>query len=570
MADIDNTSGAKARTIISKEQIPAFNLFIQNSIVKNWNRNALTDFQGVTLQFHDVARKVEKLHIIFENSGIEKGDKIALCGRNSAHWATALIATLTYGAVAVPLLHEFTAEQIHNCVNHSDAKLLFVGDYVSTVIKADKMPNLLGIINLPDFSLHTCRSEQLENTRENLNALFGKKFPMSFTGDDIVYYQNTDPDDLALINYTSGTTGKPKGVMVPYRAIWNNTDFAMEVMGKTMYPGDAHVSMLPLAHMFGLAFDLLFPFSVGAHIHFLGRIPSPQIVTKAFATARPKLVISVPLVIEKIITKKVFPKLHTNRMRMLMHTPVISKKIKEKIRTGVMNVFGGNFYELILGGAALNREVEEFLRDMKIAYCVGYGATECAPLIAYTHWMDMKPGSCGKMINNMEICIDSNDPSNLPGEILVKGFNVMLGYYKEPELTREVLDENGWYHTGDLGVIDDDGFIFIKGRIKNMLLSSNGQNIYPEEIEEKLNSMPYVLESVVVQREDKLVALVYPDFEEMKTANLEFNNLSVFMEDNRNKLNGELPAYSKISKIVLRDTEFEKTAKKSIRRFLYK
>ena len=570
MTDIDNTSGAKTHSIISKEQIPAFNVLIQDSIVKNWNRNALTDFQGVTLQFHDVARKIEKLHIIFENSGIEKGDKIALCGRNSAHWATSLLATITYGAVAVPLLHEFTAEQIHNCVNHSDAKLLFVGDYVSTVINADKMPNLLGIINLPDFSLHTCRSEQLENTRENLNAMFGRKYPMNFSGKDIEYYKNSNPDDLALINYTSGTTGKPKGVMVPYRAIWNNTNFAIEVMGKTMYPGDTHVSMLPLAHMFGLAFDLLFPFSAGAHIHFLGRIPSPQIVTKAFASARPKLVISVPLVIEKIITKKVFPKLHTNRMRMLMHTPVISKKIKEKIRAGVMNVFGGNFYELILGGAALNREVEQFLRDMKIAYCVGYGATECAPLIAYTHWMDMRPGSCGKMINNMEICIDSNDPSCLPGEILVKGFNVMLGYYKEPELTREVLDENGWYHTGDLGVIDDDGFIFIKGRIKNMLLSSNGQNIYPEEIEEKLNSMPYVLESVVVQREDKLVALVYPDFEEMKNTNVEFNNLFVFMEDNRSRLNSELPAYSKISKIELRDTEFEKTAKKSIRRFLYK
>lgn len=570
MADMNNLFGAKTSTMMSKEQIPGFNVLIQNSIVKNWDRDALTDFQGITLQFHDVARKIEKLHIIFENSGIEKGDKIALCGRNSAHWATALLATITYGAVAVPLLHEFTAEQIHNCVNHSDAKLLFVGDYVATVIQADKMQNLLGIINLPDFSLHTCRSEQLEYTRENLNALFGKKYPMSFSKNNVDYYINSDANELALINYTSGTTGKPKGVMVPYRAIWNNTNYGMNVMGKTMHPGDAHVSMLPLAHMFGLAFDLLFPFSMGAHIHFLGKIPSPQIVAKAFAVAKPKLVISVPLVIEKIITKKVFPKLHTNKMRLLLHTPGVSRKIKEKIRTGVMNVFGGNFYELILGGAALNKEVEQFLRDMKIAYCVGYGATECAPLIAYTNWVNMKPGSCGRMTDNMEVDIDSNDPANLPGEILVRGFNVMLGYYKEPELTKEVLDENGWYHTGDLGVIDEDGFIFIKGRIKNMLLSSNGQNIYPEEIEDKLNAMPYVQESVIVQRDDKLVALVYPDFEEMKNTGAESSNLPSIMDENRAKLNSELPAYSKISKIELRNTEFEKTAKKSIRRFLYK
>ncbi len=560
----------RSKEILDISQVPSFNQWIQDAIIKFWNLDAFTDYKGSTLQYHDVARKIEKLHILFKESGIEHGDKIALCGRSTGNWSTTLFAIWTYGAVAVPLLSEFTPEQIHNCTNHSDARLLFIGDYIKTVIDAEAMPNLEGIINIPDFSLHTCRNEKLQFAREHLNEMFGKKYPERFTQKDVSYYIEQDPNELALINYTSGTTGKPKGVMLPYRAMWSNLNFAWEEMGKTLKPGENFVSMLPLAHMFGMAFDLIYPFTQGRHVYFLSRVPSPALLMGMLSEKKPTLIITVPLVIEKIVRKKIFPKIQTPRMKLLLHTPTIRKKVKQKIRKQLMDAFGGQFCQLVMGGAALNAEVEDFLKSIDIPYCVGYGATECAPLITYSYYTDTEPGCCGRPATNIEVKINSNDPINYPGEILVRGLNVMLGYYKNDEATKEVLDEEGWYHTGDLGVFSEGGYLYIKGRIKNMLLSSNGQNIYPEEIEDKLNSLPFINESVVVQRDQKLVALVYPDYEEAKHLGLDKDDLNAVMEENLNTLNEQMPNYSKITKIELRDEEFEKTAKRSIRRFLYK
>lgn len=550
--------------------VPCFTKIIEKAIVEHWEMASLSDFQGTTLYYKDVARKIEKLHILFENSGVKQGDKIAICGRNCANWAVVFFASITYGAVTVPLLAEFTADQIHNTVNHSDAKLLFVGDYVASIIDAKQMPALEGIINIPDFSILESRSDELTFAREHLNEMFGKKYPKFFRKEHVSYYEEPDPNAMCLINYTSGTTGYSKGVMIPYRSMWSNLDFALERMNKLLHPGENYISMLPLGHMFGAAFELVFPFVAGRHIHFLNRTPSPQVLLKAYAEIKPTLVISVPLVIEKIIRKKVFPKIQTHKMKILMHTPGIGKKIRAKIREQVTKAFGGKFFEIVVGGAAFNQEVEKFLRMEEIPYCVGYGATECGPLIAYTHWMDIKPGSCGKPCSHIEVEIDSVDPVNIPGEILVRGLNVMLGYYKADELTKKTIDEDGWYHTGDLGVMDEDKFIFIKGRSKNMLLGANGQNIYPEEIEDKLNNMPLVNESIVVQREQKLVGLVYPDYDEAKNLGLNKNDIMEVMEQNRLKLNDDLPVYSKVTKMELQSKEFEKTAKRSIKRFLYK
>ena len=551
-------------------EIPSFIKLIEASLVKNWDRDALTDFKGATLQYHDVARKIEKLHILFENSGVKPGDKIALAGRNSANWAVAFLATLAYGAVAVPILHEFTADQMHNIVNHSDAKLLFVGDVVATQIDPTKMPGLEGIIYIPDYSLVLSRTDKLTYAREHLNEMFGKKFPKYFRKEHVSYKAEDSANTMAMINYTSGTTGFSKGVMIPYRALWSNYDFANNVLADKLSVGDNVISILPMAHMYGMAFEFLFEFLTGLHIFYLSRIPSPAIIAQAFSEVKPKVIIAVPLVIEKIIKKKVFPKIQNNRMRLLLNMPVINKKVNEKICEQVRAAFGGQFYEVIIGGAAFNKEVESFLHRIGFQYTVGYGATECAPIISYADYKTFVPGSCGRPVVHMEVKIDSHDPENVPGEILARGLNVMLGYYKNEEATQNTLDKEGWYHTGDLGTMDAEGNIFIKGRSKNMLLSSNGQNIYPEEIEDQLNSLPMVMESVVVQRGDKLAALVHPDFEEAKTMGLSTDDLQKLMEENRTTINAELPAYSKITEIEIHEDEFEKTPKKSIKRYLYK
>ena len=551
-------------------KIPSFNAIVEKCIIDNWDLDALTDFKGATLQYHDVARKIEKLHIMFENSGIERGDKIALCGRNSANWAVAFLATLTYGAVAVPILHEFTPEQVYNIVNHSDAKLLFVGDVVAPTLDAEQMPELEGIINIPDYSLKLSRTDKLTFAREHLNEIFGQKYPKYFRKEHVKYYHEQSPDELALINYTSGTTGFSKGVMLPYRAVWNNYNFGENALGKKLKKGDNVISILPMAHMYGMSFEFIFEFLHGCHIFYLTRVPSPAIIAQAFAEVKPAIIIAVPLVIEKIIRKKVFPKIQNNLMQLLLRTPIINKKIQHKICEQVKLAFGGQFYEIIIGGAAFNQEIEKFLKMIDFPYTVGYGATECAPIITYSDYQTFVPGSCGRAVVNMEVKIDSPDPENIPGEILARGYNVMLGYYKNEEITAQTLDKDGWYHSGDLGTMDSEGNVFIKGRSKNMLLSSNGQNIYPEEIEDKLNSMAMVVESIIVQRDSKLVGLVFPDYEEAKNLNMTKDELKEIMEQNRIQLNTEMPSYSKITEIELYDEEFAKTAKKSIKRYLYK
>ena len=548
----------------------SFNAIIEKSIIDNWDRDALTDYKGITLQYHDVARKIEKLHILFENGGVERGDKIALCGRNSAHWAVAFLATLTYGAIAVPVLHEFTAEQIHNIVNHSEAKFLFVGDVVATQVDPVKMPGLEGIINIPDYSLRLSRTDKLTYAREHLNEMFGRKYPKYFRRQHVAYYKEQSPDELALINYTSGTTGFSKGVMIPYRALWGNYDFAEHVLGNVVKQGDSVISILPMAHMYGMAFEFIFEFLHGCHIYYLTRIPSPAIIAQAFTDIRPAIIIAVPLIIEKIIRKRVFPKLQNNTMRLLWNMPVISKKIQQRVCEQVRKAFGDQFYEIIIGGAAFNHEVEQFLKAIGFPFTVGYGATECALIICYSDWQHFVPGSCGRAVVHMEVKIDSPDPARIPGEILARGTNVMLGYYKNPEATAQTIDADGWYHTGDLGTMDADGNVFIRGRSKNMLLGPSGQNIYPEEIEDKLNSMQLVLESVVVQRDTKLVALVHPDMDAATDLGIRHDALAQLMEQNRTQVNEQLPAYCKLAEIEIHKNEFEKTPKKSIKRYLYK
>ena len=548
----------------------SFNEIIEKCIIDNWDLDALTDYKGITLQYHDVARKIEKLHIMFENSGVQRGDKIALCGRNSAHWAVAFLATLTYGAVAVPILHEFTPEQIHNIVNHSESKILFVGDIVGTQVDATKMPSLEGIINIPDYSLALSRTDKLTYAREHLNELYGRKFPKYFRREHVKYYHEQRPDELALINYTSGTTGFSKGVMIPYRALWGNYDFAVHVLGKVINRGDRVISILPMAHMYGMAFEFIFEFLYGCHIYYLTRIPSPAIIAQAFAEVRPQIIIAVPLVIEKIIRKKVFPKIQSGKVRLLRNIPIINKKVEEKICDQVKQAFGGRFYEIIIGGAAFNQEVEQFLHRINFPYTVGYGATECAPIICYSDYQTFVPGSCGRAVIHMEVKIDSPDPANVPGEILARGTNVMLGYYKNEEATRQTIDNEGWYHTGDLGTMDAYGNVFIKGRSKNMLLGASGQNIYPEEIEDKLNSLPLVVESVVVQRDTTLVGLVYPDYDEAKNLGFATSDIEAQMQQNLQDLNLVQPAYCKLAAIEIQEKEFEKTPKKSIKRYLYK
>ena len=545
----------------------SFIAFLEDSIKKNWDLDALTDYKGATLQYKDVARKIEKLHIIFELSGIKQGDKIAVCGRNSSHWGVTFLAAVTYGAVIVPILHEFKSDNIHNIVNHSEARLLMVGDMVWENLNENAMPLLEGVILMNDYTLLVSRSSKLDYARDHLNELFGKKYPRNFRREHVSYRRDT-PEELAVINYTSGTTSYSKGVMIPYRALWSNTQFAFDVL--KMNPGDKLVSMLPMAHMYGLAFEFLYEFCVECHIYFLTRTPSPKIIFQAFSEVKPNLVVAVPLIIEKIIKKNVLPKLETPAMKILLKVPIINDKIKATVREQMINAFGGNFYEIIVGGAAFNQEIEQFLKSIDFPYTVGYGMTECAPIICYEDWKYFKSGSCGKAAPRMEVKILSPDPENIVGEIVCKGPNVMLGYYKNPEATAEVIDKDGWLHTGDLGVMDAEGNVTIKGRSKNMLLGPSGQNIYPEEIEDKLNNMPFVSESIIIQQADsKLAALVYPDFDDAFAHGLDNDAIAQAMEENRINLNTELPAYSQIARVKIYPEEFEKTPKKSIKRFLY-
>ena len=550
------------------DSIKSFNACIEKSIKDNWDKDALTDYLGATLQYHDVARKIEKLHILFENSGLKKGDKVALCGRNSSSWAVAFFATLSYGAVAVPVQNEFKPDQIYNIVNHSEAKLLFVGDVVATTIDGEQMPQLEGIIYLPDFSLILSRSESLTNARENLNALFGKKYPKFFRAEDVNYFKD-EADDLALINYTSGTTGFSKGVMLSYRSVRSNLAWATADLKPHIKPGSKVLCMLPMAHMYGMICEFICQFSFGSHLYFLTRLPSPSLISQACTDIRPAIIIAVPMVVEKIIRKNVFPKVQSTATRMLLKMPVVSKKVKERISAIVMEAFGGNAYELVTGGAALNKEIEDFLVSINFPVTSGYGATECGPMVTYSDYKDFVPGSCGTAVLNMEVKIDSSDPANVPGEVITRGENVMLGYYKNEEATNAVLDKEGWYHTGDLGTMSADGHLFIRGRIKNMLLGSNGQNVYPEEIEDKLNSMSMVSECIIIQRGDKIVGLVYPDFDEAKEMGFSQSDLQEIMEQNRLELNNMLPSFCHLSAIELRDEEFAKTPKKSIKRYLY-
>ena len=552
------------------EKIPSFNQYIEDSVIKFWDKDAFTDYKGATLQYHDVARKIEKLHIMFENSGVKRGDKIALCGRNSSHWAVAFLATLTYGAIAVPVQNEFTPEQIHNIVNHSESKLLFVGDVVCTQVNPDMMPALEGIVYLPDFSIVISRSEQLTFAREHLNEIFGKRYPKFFRKEHIHYYKEQSPEELAMINYTSGTTGFSKGVMLPYRALWGNIDYVLKCLTPNVKPGSNLVSILPMAHMYGLAVEFLFGFINGCHLYFLNRMPSPSLIAEAFAKVKPRLIVAVPLVIEKIIRRKVLAVVQTNRMKLLLNMPIINKKIKQHIRDRIMEAFGGNAYEIIVGGAPLNQGIEEFLNSVGVPITIGYGTTETAPLITFANYDNYKIASCGPVVDHMEAKVVSPDPANVPGELIAKGMNVMLGYYKNEEATNAVLDKDGWFHTGDLATMAPSGHIYIKGRIKNMLLGANGQNVYPEEIEDKLNNMPLVGESIIIQRDTKLIALVHPEIEDKEAMDFDDDDVKGIMDENLKTLNNQLPPFCKIAAIEIQKEEFQKTAKKSIKRYLYK
>lgn len=548
------------------EQEHQFIDYIEQSIIKNWDKDSLTDYKGITLQYKDVARKIAKFHIVLESAGIQPGDKIAVCGRNSAHWAVTFLATITYGAVIVPILHEFKADNIHNIVNHSEAKLLFVGDQAWENLNEDAMPLLEGIASLTDFSSLVSRNEKLTYAFEHRNAIYGQRYPKNFRPEHICYRKDR-PEELAIINYTSGTTGYSKGVMLPYRSIWSNVAYCFEML--PVKPGDHIVSMLPMGHVFGMVYDFLYGFSAGAHIYFLTRMPSPKIISQSFSEIKPRVISCVPLIVEKIIKKDILPKVDSKIGKLLLKVPIVNDKIKSLARQAAMEIFGGNFDEIIIGGAPFNAEVEVFLKKIGFPYTIAYGMTECGPIICSSRWDTLKLASCGKATTRMEVRIDSPDPKTHAGEIVCRGANMMLGYYKNPEATAQIIDVNGWLHTGDLGVMDEEGYVTVRGRSKNMLLTSSGQNIYPEEIESKLNNMPYVAESLIVLQHDKLVALIYPDFDDAFAHGLQQNDIQKAMEVNRVELNQQLPNYCQISKIKIHFEEFEKTAKKSIKRFMY-
>ena len=548
------------------EQEHQFIDYIEQSIIKNWDKDALTDYKGITLQYKDVARKIAKFHIVLESAGIQSGDKIAVCGRNSAHWGVTFLATITYGAVIVPILHEFKADNIHNIVNHSEAKLLFVGDQAWENLNEDAMPLLEGIASLTDFTALVSRNEKLTYAFEHRNAIYGQRYPKNFRPEHICYRKDR-PEELAIINYTSGTTGYSKGVMLPYRSIWSNVAYCFEML--PVKAGDHIVSMLPMGHVFGMVYDFLYGFSAGAHIYFLTRMPSPKIIAQSFAEIKPRVISCVPLIVEKIIKKDILPRVDSKIGKLLLKVPIVNDKIKSLARQAAMEIFGGNFDEIIIGGAPFNAEVEAFLKKIGFPYTIAYGMTECGPIICSSRWETLKLASCGKATTRMEVRIDSPDPKTHAGEIVCRGMNMMLGYYKNPEATAQIIDANGWLHTGDLGTIDDEGYVTVRGRSKNLLLTSSGQNIYPEEIESKLNNMPYVAESLIVLQHDKLVALIYPDFDDAFAHGLQQADIIKVMEANRVELNQQLPNYSQISKVKIHFEEFEKTAKKSIKRFMY-
>ncbi len=549
-------------------EIPSFNQIIAESIKKYWDLSSMSDYGSYTYQYKDVARVIEKMHILYEACGIKKGDRIALCGRNSARWGAAFFSILTYGAVAVPILNEFHPTQIQDIINHSEARLLFVTDQIFATLKFEEMNALEGCISFTEYNLLSSRNEALNDARNNLNKLFGEKYPNNFRPQHISYHQDS-PDEMALINYTSGTTSNSKGVMIPYRAVWSNVDFANAVLSPHLKPGDNILSMLPMAHEYGMAFEFIYEFTIGMHIFFLTKMPSPVILLKALADIKPAVLICVPLIIEKVVRKAVLPKIQDPKIKLMLNVPIIGDRIKKKICQSMRDAFGGNYYEVIIGGAAFNQEIEALLKDVGFNYTVGYGATECAPIICYEDWKNFKKGSCGKAAKNMQVRIDSPDPQNVAGEILAKGPNVMLGYYKNPEATEATLDKDGWYHTGDLGIMDEEGNVFIKGRCKTMLLGANGQNIYPEEIEDKLSNVTLVNECLVIQRNEKLYGLVYPDMEAASKLNLSKSDLEAIMEQNRKELNLNLPAYCQLAGIRVIEQEFDKTPKKSIKRFKY-
>ena len=548
------------------EQEHQFIDYIEQSIIKNWDKDALTDYKGITLQYKDVARKIAKFHIVLESAGIQPGDKIAVCGRNSAHWAVTFLATITYGAVIVPILHEFKADNIHNIVNHSEARLLFVGDQVWENLNEDAMPQLLGVILMTEFTPVVCRDKRLMEAFEHRNTLYGQRYPKNFRPEHICYRKD-EPEELDIINYTSGTTGYSKGVMLPYRSLWSNVNYCHEML--PVKPGDNMVAMLPMGHVFGMTYDFLYGFSAGAHLYFLTRMPTPKIIAQSFAEIKPRVISCVPLIVEKIIKKDILPKVDSKIGKLLLKVPIVNDKIKSLARQAAMEIFGGNFDEIIIGGAPFNAEVEAFLKKIGFPYTIAYGMTECGPIICSSRWETLKLASCGKATTRMEVRIDSPDPKTHAGEIVCRGTNMMLGYYKNPEATSQIIDANGWLHTGDLGTIDDEGYVTVRGRSKNLLLTSSGQNIYPEEIESKLNNMPYVAESLIVLQHDKLVALIYPDFDDAFAHGLQQTDIVKVMEANRIELNQQLPNYSQISKVKIHFEEFEKTAKKSIKRFMY-
>ena len=544
----------------------SFNKYIEQTIQKHWDLPALTDFQGATYHYKDVARRMAKIHIMLEAAGIKHGDKVAICGRNSSYWATVFFATLTYGAVAVPILHEFKPDNVHHIVNHSDSKMLFVGDAVWENLNIEKMPALNAVILLNDLSLLKTDQPALIDVRERLNEYFGKKFPTHFRADSIQYYPDS-LDELALINYTSGSTGFSKEVMLSFRNIWSNLKFCVENLD-FLQAGDGCVSMLPMAHMYGLMVELMNPFVKGCHIHLLTRVPSPKIIMDSFAEVKPKMIVAVPLIIEKIIKTRVFPLLEKPLIKLMMMVPLVDTQLLSRIKSRLTETFGGNLHQMIIGGAALNKDVEQFLKKIDFPYTIGYGMTECAPLISYAPWQENKLASCGRVVSRMELQIDSPDAANIAGELWVKGDNVMMGYYKNEEATQASFKDN-WMKTGDLALMDSEGFLFLKGRCKNMILGPSGQNIYPEEIEDLLNNMPYVNESIVTDENGKLVALVYPDFENAEKSGYTSKEIDSLMEENRINLNKELPAYSQITQIILRSEEFEKTPKRSIKRYMY-
>lgn len=542
------------------------NKILEKSFRKNWDRPALSNYKGQDLAYRDVARRIAKLHIAFEQCGLQKGDKVALCSRNQANWGVSFLAALTYGAVPVPILHEFKPENIHHLVNHSEAKVLFVDDVIWENLSESEMPGLHVVVQINNLSFLYSSTPEMAAVREHLNESFGRKYPNNFGPDDLDYYEDS-ADELAIINYTSGTSGFSKGVMVPYRAIYSNIEFAhVQAMPELGNESDV-VSMLPSAHMYGLMFEFLFEMSVGAHVHFLTRVPSPKIIMQAFADIKPHVIIAVPLIIEKVYKSKLKPIIDRNKM--IMSLPIIDKVIQKKILKELTTAFGGKFYEVIIGGAAFNPEVESFFKKIGFPLTVGYGMTECAPIIGYADWKEARLASCGRCVMNMEVRIDSADPENVPGEIQVKGSNVFLGYFKNEQATADVFTDDGWFRTGDMGVIDKDGFIYIRGRSKCMILGPSGQNIYPEEIEAVVNNVTYVVDSLVIEDHGNLVSLIFPDYHQAELDGLSKEQLEERINATLPEINRQIPNYAKISKIEFLPEDFERTPKRSIKRYLY-